>query len=497
MYWVRLGWHDNIILAIEVISVGNKPYLVMQYADSGDLASWIREGRMTVALAVSFAVQFCRGMRYAIDTAGLIHRDIKPANILIRDDRILKISDFGLSKAFNSADGQTLDGPSSSDGVLSLAGAGTRPYMAPEQFVSLGQADTRSDIFSFGATLYEMLTSRRLFDQMTAYDMAILGRPPLSARRTNPAVPQPLSEVVDRCVAFDPNRRYQRFAELEADLVEVHGHLPYRIPIPEDSQRPLPAFFGLSYKALGETYALISLGRPYEAIRKAQEGIDCDPDNAEHWINKGKALGDLERFAESRDCFEHAVGLAPWNAIAWSNLGWAHLAMGDAGEGLKHADHAVSLDSTFADAWSCRAACAKNLGQVEKALFSFQRATTLAPENWVAYFNLGCLLADLGRHDEALNALHAAARINPEHAPAWYKIAFSLASQNKTVAALPAIDRSLELDPADAEAWAFRGFLLWQGRGQVEAARHCIDKALMLDSRNQQARTIQAALSEY
>ena len=161
---LRLGKHDNIILAFMVIEVGAKPYLVMEYADSGDLHSWIEKGRLNVPLAVNFAMQFCEGMKHAVRTEGIVHRDIKPANVLIHDNRILKIADFGLAKAFApDVAGLNADTYPGIDKSLSVAGGGTLSYMSPEQFESLSRADTRSDIFSFGAMLYEMLTSHRLF----------------------------------------------------------------------------------------------------------------------------------------------------------------------------------------------------------------------------------------------------------------------------------------------------------------------------------------------
>jgi len=206
--WVRLGPHENIIFAWWVFEIGDKPHLLMDYADSGDLGSWIRERRLNVPLAVNFALQFCEGMKYAVRTAGMVHRDIKPGNVLIQAGRIVKIADFGLARAFHdeepalarrgspdpaeTADRQVSsehgrasvvqvarsgdqpqrggDRPQSPDGEyaedrgagLSVAGGGTPSYMPPEQWVSLSRADTRSDIFSFGAMLFEMLASTRL-----------------------------------------------------------------------------------------------------------------------------------------------------------------------------------------------------------------------------------------------------------------------------------------------------------------------------------------------
>jgi serine/threonine protein kinase len=322
MAWVRLGMHPNIIWAMWVIDVGAKPYLVMEYADSGDLHEWItatKEGlprargkgegvgsaasrRLTIPLTLNFALQFCEGMKHAATTSGLVHRDIKPANVLIKDNRILKITDFGLAKAH-----QDLPSPASPAGEgegkgsnsydLSAAGAGTRAYMAPEQFRSLRLADTRSDIFSFGAMLYEMLTRLQPFAVVNAAEMARRGAAIPGAHEMNPAVPPDLSAIVAQCLAYDPGRRYQSFDELHAALSAVSEVLSDKLAIPTDEQHAARApLLTPSLEIVGETYSLISLGCFAEAAACAQRGIDIAPTDFQHWVNKGKALSELGDF---------------------------------------------------------------------------------------------------------------------------------------------------------------------------------------------------------
>jgi serine/threonine protein kinase len=132
MAWVRLGTHPNIIFAMWVFEAGGKPHLLMEYADGGDLHTWISQGRLTVPLAVSFAIQFCEGMRYAVHTAGMVHRDIKPANVLVKGNGIIKIADFGLAKAFDAEREIAGQHEPSPPDPLSRDAVGARPYMPPE-----------------------------------------------------------------------------------------------------------------------------------------------------------------------------------------------------------------------------------------------------------------------------------------------------------------------------------------------------------------------------
>lgn len=494
--WIRLGKHDHIILAMQVIEVGAKPYLVMEYADSGDLHSWIHERGLTVPLAVSFAIQFCRGMQYAAGKAGMVHRDIKPANVLIKNDSILKIADFGLAKAFApEADEQVLGDGGSCDGALSLDGGGTPNYMPPEQFESLSRADTRSDIFSFGAMLYEMLTGRRLFRGGSPAEQYAQRRLPIRrAHEVNPDVPPALSAIVARCVAFAPEDRYASFAELSAELMRVDESLAERTPIPKDDHRLAPEFFTPTVQIEGETFSLISLGQFEAAARRAQQGIDVDPHNPIHWINKSKALAELKDYRGARQCVLRATELRAVDAQAWANLAWTTLALGDAAVAWSEADRATRLDDERADGWICRGCAERQLGRMDEAIASLERGAALEPHNWKAHSNLGFCLLEQGRHGEALAALQTATTINPNDALVWYQIAWLLAAEGQWHEARRAIDKSLQLNESDAEAWGLRGLLLWQGAGDLAAARASLERAMELDPRNDKAQTLLAAM---
>ena len=160
---------------------------------------------------------------------------------------------------------------------MSAFGAGTRSYMPPEQFVSIAAADTRSDIFSFGVMLHEMLTSQRLFAAESAYELALTNRPLPQAHEIKPAVSRRLSAVISRCVQYDPVKRYQSFHELAADLWEIQASLPDALPIPHDASAIPAEALTPSLQALGQSYSLISLGRFKEAAASAQQGIDLPP----------------------------------------------------------------------------------------------------------------------------------------------------------------------------------------------------------------------------
>lgn len=494
--WVRLGAHENIILALMVHDVGGKPYLVMEYADSGDLSSWIKDGRVTMPLAVNFALQFCAGMQHAATISGLVHRDIKPANVLIKDNRILKITDFGLAKAFGpDAVSHRAAGDPGGDGALSEMACGTPAYMPPEQFEGLARADTRSDIYSFGAMLFEMLTRRPLFVAGSWPAHRALRAKPITVQHLLDAhVPPALAAIIARCAAGDPGARYPSFAELAQDLRRVQEALPDRLPLPKDTKSISPEQLTPSLQMEGEAYSLISLGRFAEAAQSAQKGIDLDPTFLSHWVNKGKALMELKDYDGALRCTSKAVELDPGRAHSWSNLGWAKLALGDPRGGLEAAQRAIWLDAELGEAWTCRGCCERELGRRTEAVESLRVGTDLEPHNWNAHANLGFCLLELDRHAEAREALGQAIKLNPGDALCWYQMAYAHAATGSWTEALAAVDKCLELEPGNSDAWAMRALILWESKRDRPAALACLDKAFALDPANVKARSILQAV---
>ena len=214
--------HPHICTLYDVGSVsvegGEMPYLVMELLSGETLASRLRRGPLSVAQALKVAAEIIDALA-AAHAHGIVHRDLKPANIVLTASGV-KLLDFGLARLRASgterrADSVTADEP------LTLKGSfvGTLPYMAPEQ-VRGEEADARSDLFAFGAVLYEMLTGSRAFaaDSQAELVAAILERqpPPLADRQ--PLAPAALDRLVAACLAKDPQARWQHSHDVALEL---------------------------------------------------------------------------------------------------------------------------------------------------------------------------------------------------------------------------------------------------------------------------------------
>ena len=217
--------HPHICTIFEIDEHHGHPFLVMELLEGSDLRDFCRPGGMEIPQLLKWAVQIADALA-AAHAQGIIHRDIKPANIFITARGDSKILDFGLAKRDDPSSDTTIADTTLIDSAtdLSHTGAvmGTAAYMSPEQ-VRGEPLDPRSDLFSFGAVLYEMATGRRAFDgaTQTAVFSSILTAEPIPPSHLRPSLPHDLERILDKSLAKDRGARYQTAAEFKTDLLRL------------------------------------------------------------------------------------------------------------------------------------------------------------------------------------------------------------------------------------------------------------------------------------
>ena len=215
--------HPNIITVHDILSEDGTDMLVMELVAGRTLSEIVPPNGLPVVQALRCAVQIANALA-AAHAAGIVHRDIKPSNIMVTNSGLVKVLDFGLAKpAFTGAVDDSTKTASIS-GPLTIQGTvvGTVNYMSPEQAEGK-KVDGRSDIFSFGIVLYEMVTGRCAFpgESMIATMTAILRDPVVPVRELAPLVPVQLSGIIDRCLAKNRDERFQTMDEVRMQLEQL------------------------------------------------------------------------------------------------------------------------------------------------------------------------------------------------------------------------------------------------------------------------------------
>ena len=256
--------HPGICTIHDIEDNHGHPFIVMEFLEGASFNTLISGKPLELELVLDLAIQIAEALD-AAHTKGIIHRDIKPANLFLTARGVAKIVDFGLAKLSLSrvsealgdsrAEGETISIQVSKDGLV-----GTVAYMSPEQ--ARGErVDGRSDIFSFGAVLYEMATGQQAFGgkPMAVVLHSILAEEPTPVRSLNPQIPPHLERIVRKALQKDREKRYQSASDLRADLKGLKRDLESGRITPGTST-PLPLTIGGS--AMG-----VSRKRSARAIR--------------------------------------------------------------------------------------------------------------------------------------------------------------------------------------------------------------------------------------
>lgn len=342
--WVKLGRHPNIVKAIGVEKINNRVFVVLEYVESDnnygvELRKWIHKGAFeeNISLVLDFSIQICNGMMFAEEQfhhkqhAPFVHRDIKPENILVEKDKTVKITDFGTVAAvselseenFNEADLDTkfvvksLPGTGKSGKRI----VGTPPYMAPEVWDGL-EVDERTDIYSFGCTLYEMIIGRTPFVESSfdEYHTAHVSKSPEPIQ----GIPDNLNKVILRCLKKKKEKRFLDFVELRDNLIPIYQEMVG--PLPEHLEFSVPSSDSLEY--LDEGANLERLNKFEEAIQCYQKAIEIDPENPEAYYRRGRIYKTLRLHRQAIKDFSKSVELDPRFSHVYLERGFLYRTLG-------------------------------------------------------------------------------------------------------------------------------------------------------------------------
>ncbi len=289
--------HPNIITVYEIDRTDGVDFIAMEFVEGKTLDRLIPGRGMRLRDLFKYSVQIADALA-AAHGAGIVHRDLKPGNVMVTETGLVKVLDFGLAKLTQPAEvsdtdlTRTMKGPGG--GLRTTEGTvlGTAAYMSPEQAEGL-EVDTRSDIFSFGLLLYEMVTGHRAFQgasQMSTV-AAIIMQEPVPVGEAAPGLPGELERLINRCLRKDRNQRWQAMADVKITLEELKREEDAgRLALGAAKARPLrrPAGWVVALVVVAAAAALLgawlgggrgAAGRPAYDLRPltADSGLTFQP----------------------------------------------------------------------------------------------------------------------------------------------------------------------------------------------------------------------------
>ena len=258
--------HPNIVSVYDVSKGGDVEYIVMELIDGITLKQYMeKRGQLSWRESLHFITQIMRALSHA-HSRGIVHRDIKPQNIMVLRDGSVKVADFGIACLENSAQ------------TLTQEALGSVHYISPEQARG-DRADARSDIYSSGVVLYEMLTSRLPFEGESAVSVAIqhLSSIPLAPREINPDIPEALELICMKAMAQDINKRYPSADAMIADLEDFRKNPGVSMDFSLEDLRPSTDEPDEPTRLLKKTPHTAAPARPQPSHHRERDEEDDEP----------------------------------------------------------------------------------------------------------------------------------------------------------------------------------------------------------------------------
>jgi serine/threonine-protein kinase len=468
--------HENIAAIHRVGETEDgQLFIDMGYYEGEDLATRMCRRPLSMEQSVDVVCQVARGLAHA-HAHGVIHRDIKPSNIILTPDGIAKIVDFGLAR-FVSPDAST----------LSMSLAGTLSYMSPEQ-LNGKSLDARSDVWSLGVILYELLLGRPPFagDSTAALLNSILNSAPVDFDR----IPEQFKTILGRALQKDPAARYQSCLEFLQDIEALIGkpstenvHLalverrtPWRITrwavtiaailialmihppsIDIDKKQPNEATLAPNQIYEQGLKLLERYDKPdnlTEAIQKFERTAKADPNFALAYAALGEAYVDKYRQDQNPDSLmraeeycQTAVRLNDQLAEVYVTLGRVHILSGKQDLGQQEILRALKMDPRSVKAFLALGDAYAKVSRTSDAEKAYTKATALDPANWDSYLRLGGFYFGIRQYQRAADQYRRVIALAPDNATAHSNLSAALFNAGDMATAEKEMKEAIRLAP--------------------------------------------------
>ncbi len=451
--WINIGIHPNIVKAQFAREINDQLFIGAEYIKPDNygrnsISDYLRQGGVSNFLAIKWAAQYCYAMDFALSKGLRVHRDIKPDNLMV-DNGNLKVTDFGLAKAFYDFKIQNNSFQSTLNPNLTGQGSflGTILYASPEQIIDSSKVDFRSDIYSFGIVLYQIIALGQfpysLKGKTTIEHFAIMHlQEPLIK------IKHPLFDIALKCLERKPKDRYNSYKELLKDLEKIAKKLNIAMPlnnVQKDDRLKELYIQSLSY---------LSMGNKQKSLDLINQYIEKDKFDSSTWSLKGRILYELGQINEGIQSTLRSLELDPYNSHTLNNLGVFYRNNGDKDKALKYLTESVEVDNFNSGAFMNLAIAFEDIGNYSLACDCIKRALELSPDKETLQFNASNIAALASKNslfNKAIEVLEILIKHTPNNTNNLFNLALNYNAINQKEKAILYFQRVEQIIPDDAQ----------------------------------------------
>jgi serine/threonine protein kinase len=435
--WLALGRHPHIVSARAVDVFNGRLFISVEYvppnqAGDNSLDKILRRQNLPIEQLLRWSLQLSEAMMYA-KTKGLVaHRDLKPSNLMIDANEALKVTDFGLSLFLVS------------NHLVQERPQGTPLYMAPEAFENDVYLTERSDIYSAGIILYNLMSAGqmpfKIKREQGAASFEYFRR--LHATYRPIRLECPIWPIIVRCLEKHPTKRYGSFQELHTDLATVYRKLN------GISYRSIPVSEMEAYEHINFASSFCILDDPNRALCHIEEAIRLNPQFMPAYNNKAAIYASLGRNDEAEHIWRMVAEAAPELGRPLYNLANESMQKGNYVDAISLYKKALVREPTYYPALMNLGISYSKTGHADDALDCYSRASAICPNDSKIMYNIGFQLYDMGRYREAISKLGQTLDLNPQHISALNYMGLCFAEIGEEIKALKCFDAALAIDPS-------------------------------------------------
>lgn len=443
LIWMEFERHRNIVNVRAVDIFNGRLFVALEYVPPGELGDncldkVIRKRRISAQTAIKWGIEVCDALTYANSKGMIAHRDLKPSNLMVDPEGVIKVTDFGL--ALFSADPSYYS--------FDTSPSGTPVYMPPEQFRHGASIDQRSDIYSFGMVLFEIMTGGQLPFHMGSTDPNNYFEHfhKLHLTYELPRLDTPLYPVIARCLRKKPEQRYQSFNEVRQVLLmlfEQETGRRFIPPSPEELNASEHNNFAVSYQMLGDLK---------RAMKHVDLAIRAAPNYIPAYNNKAACLAESGNIKDALAIWTKLTEEHPDLGRPFYNLGNYQMQIGNAREAVRLFEEATRREPDYIPAVVNAAIAYQQLHDASNSIKYYQRAIELSPSDAQIYYNYGFLMYQGGDFQDAIKLLTHTIKLNPDHLSALNYLGLCHLELGRPEGAIGYFDQALRIDSSYAYA---------------------------------------------